>query len=181
MAGRDGCLPSCPGQLQLSQHRGRHSTASPLIERRLEASRRGTCFFKLLQVLPKTQEPHLAVTPMCWARRGALTAALGRILTAGCSGPQAGTVMHDMGQAITLQMVHAKGVQSWDRGPRSAARLGGLCSAKPSPGTDPPATHRHKQSLPRHPTLELGAAGRREQPNQKCGWLGREKPPCRTG
>lgn len=40
---------------------------------------------------------------------GNLTDALGCILTAGCSGPRAGMVEHDMGQVIMLWMVHAEG------------------------------------------------------------------------
>lgn len=42
---------------------------------------------------------------------GNLTGALGRILTAGCSGPRAGTAEHDMGQVIMLWMVHAEGCE----------------------------------------------------------------------
>jgi len=37
-----------------------------LPKHRLEASKGGICFLKLLQVPPKTQELHQAVTPTCW-------------------------------------------------------------------------------------------------------------------
>lgn len=35
-------------------------------------------------------------------------------MTSGCSGSQAGEVMHDVGQAIRLWMVHAEGLQPWE-------------------------------------------------------------------
>jgi len=82
--------------------------------------------------------------------------------------------MHDMGQAITLRMVHAEGVQSWDGGPCSATWLGGLCSAKPSPGTDPlqPADT-VVASTPSH----TGARGGREMgtadPEMRVAWKGK--------
>ena len=166
MVGRDGCLPSCPGWSQPSRHRGRHGTAAPLPEHRLEACKRAICFLELLQVLPKTQELCLVVTPMCWARRWDLTATLGRILTAGCSGPQVGTVMHDVGQLITLQRVHAEGVRLWDGGPCSATWLGGLCSAKPSPG--------HFHAIP-HPSSGRQGDGN-SRPRNVGGLEGKNHP-----
>lgn len=102
--------PCHPTWLQQSWDQGRHGTASLLPKHRLEESKRGICFLELLQVLPKTRELRLVVTPTCWARRGDLTAALERVLATGCSGPQAGVAMHDVRQMITLQMVHAEGL-----------------------------------------------------------------------